>query len=131
MSAYEQLKTALEAHKPDGWAFKGFEPLEDIPDVTGITMKIRAVRPLAAAPIGALEVDWIVTITSPTPSRETADPQLFDDLIEFLAELDADEELSWLVWTEAVKVVGDDLLRLAYDINVRIHTEREVPAEPA
>src|SRR4051812_24107006 len=88
MSAYADMKAAIESVLPDGWKFTAYEPLEDIPDVTGVTMKIRSVRRLPAAPNAKFQVDWVLTITSPYTSRESADPQLFDDLIEFLTALD-------------------------------------------
>lgn len=127
MSAYSDLKTALEAVKPTGWSFTPWEPLQDMPDVTGLTMKIRSVSRLPAAPVGDYRIEWLLTITSPHPSRETADPQLFDDLLTFLAALDGAEGLTWLAWTEATKTVGDDLERLAYDITLITHTARDVP----
>ncbi len=132
MSAYTQLRTALEGVLPDGWGFDAYEKPETAgpPDVTRVEMKIREVSPLPAAGLGTLRVDWVVTITSPTPSRETADPALFDDLIAFLVALDADQSLDWLVWTNASKTVGSDLDRLAYDITIQTHHAR-TPDEPA
>lgn len=126
-SAYAMMSAAIATVLPAGWNQIDYEPLASLPDVTSVTLKIRTVSRLPSAPIGAYRVEWIVTVTSPYPSRETADPQLFDDLIEFLASLDADESLSWLAWTEATKTVGDDLERLAYDITVITHTQRDVP----
>lgn len=126
MSAYQQVKSALEVILPAGWKFTPWEPLEDLPDVVGLTMKVRNISRLPAAPIGAYQVDWVLTITAPTVSREGTDPTLFDDLILFLKELDdPDNGLSYMGWTEATKVVGDDLERLAYDITVRTHTNKE------
>jgi hypothetical protein len=46
-------------------------------------------------------------------------------LINLLIALDTLPDLSWLTWTEATKVVGDDLERLAYDITIRIITEKD------
>lgn len=125
MSVYQQLKTAIESILPVDWKLTDHEPTYDIPDVTGVTMKVREVRRLPAAPVGAYDVDWVITITSAIPSRETADPQLFDDLIDFLTALDSEPDLQWLAWTEATKTVGDDLERLAYDITVRTITQKE------
>lgn len=130
MSAYEQLKTTLEGIIPSSWKFVSYEPTELAPEsfpdsVTGLTMKVRTVRRLPAAPIGAYEVEWILTVTAGTTSRPTADPTLFDDLIGFLADLDGDPSLSWLTWTQAEKAVGDDFDRLTYDITLTIHTQKE------
>lgn len=125
MSAYTQVKDAIEALVPTGWKFTGYEPLEDMPDVTGLTLKVREVRRLPQAPIGHVSVDWILTITTSYTSRETADPTLFDDLIDFIVALDAEPDLSWLAWTSATKTVGDDLERLAYDITLQTHHQKE------
>lgn len=127
MSAYRAMKTMIEGILPDGWKFTAYEPLQDLPDVTGVTMKIRQVSRLAAAPAGVYQVDWILTVTSSATSRESADPQLFDDLLSFLSALDSDPSLGGLGWTEASKTVGDDYERLAYDITIQTET---VPAEP-
>jgi hypothetical protein len=125
MSVYKKLQETLEEILPEGWKFTEYEPLQDLPDVTGLTMKVREVRRIPQAPGAGYEVDWVVTVTSPNTSRETADPQLFDDLINLLIALDTLPDLSWLTWTEATKVVGDDLERLAYDITIRIITEKD------
>jgi hypothetical protein len=122
MSAYQMVKDAVASVLPEGWKFTAFEPLEDMPDVTGVTMKIRTVTRLPTAPLGAFQVDWILTVTSPNPSRETADPSLYDDLIDFLGALD--KIGTWLGWVDATKTVGDDLARLAYDITVRTLTTK-------
>jgi hypothetical protein len=114
------MKAALETILPDGWGFTAFEPLQDLPDVTSLTMKVSEIRRHPAAPLSNYQVDWVLTITTSYTSRETADPQLFDDLINFLFALDNTRELSWLAWSEAKKVVGDDLERLAYDITIQM-----------
>jgi hypothetical protein len=80
---------------------------------------------LPAAPVGHYRVDWVLTITTKYTSRQTADPALFDDLIDFLTALDEEPGLSWLGWTEAEKTVGDDLERLAYDITIYTLTQKE------
>lgn len=131
MSAYGQMKTAIESIVPAGWKFTAFEPQFDVPDVTGLTLKLRSVSRLGAAPAGVYQVDWILTITSGSPSRETADPQLFDDLLEFLTALDGEPTLGGLGWTEATKTVGDDEERLAYDITIQTESHRTPPDEPA
>lgn len=126
MSAYTQLKTAIEGILPATWKLDAFEKPEGspLPDVTAVEMKIRTVTRLPANPLGSYQIDWVVTVTSPHTSRETADPQLFDDLIAFLFALDTTEGLKWLGWTEATKTVGADLDRLAYDITIRTHTSK-------
>lgn len=128
MSAYEQVKEALEALIPGTWKFTAFEPLEDMPDVTGLTMKIREVRRHPAAPRSQYQVDWVLTITSSKTSRESADPELFDDLITFLFALDTTPGLTWLAWMGATKTVGDDYERLAYDITLQTIHQKESEA---
>lgn len=129
MSVYSDLKTALEGIKPEGWKITAYEPLSELPDVTSLTMKVRSVRRLPAAPDGAYQVEWVLTVTSSVPSRETADPTLFDELIDFLIALDTEPDLSWLGWTGAEKTVGDDLERLAYDITLITHSSKDTPEE--
>lgn len=131
MSAYDQLKTALESIIPSTWKFIPFEALDDRADVVAVTMKVSKIRQLPAAPVGSLQVDWVLTLTSQYTSRETADPQLFDDLIEFVIDLDTHPDLGFLAWTEATKTVaGEALDRLAYDITVQTHANKtpDVPA---
>lgn len=130
MSAYEDMKTAIAAVLPDGWKFYDYEPIEERPDVTSVSMKIRTVQRLAAAPMAKFQVDWVITITSPYTSRETADPQLFDDLMEFLIALDESQGgIPGLGAVEATKVVADEFeQRLAYDITVQSEAERAASA---
>lgn len=128
MSAYQQMKVAIAGLLPAGWKFIDYEPMQDVfPDVTSVTMRVRSVRRLTAAPIGMFQVDWVLTVTSPYPSRETADPQLFDDLIEFLTALDeAHGGIPGLGATESTKTAADaEDQRLAYDIVVQSESERE------
>lgn len=125
MSAYTQVKEALEQLIPTGWMFTGYETLDEKPDVTGLTMKVREVRRDPAAPLSQYQVDWVLTVTSSYTSWEDADPSLFDDLIDFLITLDSTPGLTWLAWTQATKTVGDDLERLAYDITLQTHHQKE------
>lgn len=127
MSAYTTLKDAIEEIIPSSWYLVDYEqPVgSKMPDATQVEMKLRTVSRLSAAPGGAYQVEWVITITTQYTSRETADPSLYDDLIDFLYALDTNDGLSWLGWTEASKTVGDDLDRLAYDITVRTHTSKE------
>lgn len=125
MSAFTQVADAIKSVKPEPWRFLAYEPLADFPDITCLTLKVRTVARLDVAPIYTLRVEWILTITSPFPSRETADPQLFDDLILFLNALDDAPGLGWITWTEASKTVGDDEERLAYDITLQTHHTRD------
>jgi hypothetical protein len=125
MSIYQGLKTAIEGILPAGWALTPYEPIAEMPDATMVTMKVRTVSRLPAAPVGHYRVDWVLTITTKYTSRQTADPALFDDLIDFLTALDEEPGLSWLGWTEAEKTVGDDLERLAYDITIYTLTQKE------
>lgn len=124
MSAYTDLKEALERIIPAGWDFTPYEPTSELPDVTGLTMKIREVSRLSEAPGSAYRVDWVLTITSGLTSRESADPGLFDDLLEFLDRIDSDEAMKWLTWTSATKTVGEDFDRLAYDITLTTLTKK-------
>lgn len=123
MSAYQTLKDAVAGVLPAGWTLIDHEPLGDLPDVTSVTLKVRTIARLPAAPLGHYRVDWILTVTSSFTSRETADPALFDDLIDFVGALDTIGP--WLGWAEATKTVGDDLERLAYDITITTHTTKE------
>lgn len=126
MSVYQTVRNAIEALLPDGWEFTGYEPADaDLPDVTGLTLKLRTVSRLGVAPIGAYQTEWILTVTSGETSRETADPKLADDLVDFLLTLDETPNLSWLSWTSATKVIGDDYVRLAYDITLTTTTQKE------
>lgn len=128
MSAYQQMKQVLTDLLPEGWKLTDHEPILDLPDVTSVTMKIRSVEPLPAAPLGCYAIDWVLTITTPLKSRKSADPTLFDELIQFLGAIDSDDAPEWFTWTEATKAAGDDGERLAYDITVRHHTNRETDA---
>lgn len=126
MSAYQTLKTVLENILPEGWGFKGYEPIDETPDAVTLTMKVRSVTRLPAAPLGGYQVTWVLTITTDLPSRESADPELFDDLIDFLSVLDTDPSLSWLGWSNAEKVAaGEEFDRLAYDITLITTTTKE------
>lgn len=125
MSIYTTLQTAIEGILPATWKLTPWEALSDLADVTHVTMKVRSISRLPGAPLGSYQVDWVITVTSGDTSRQTADPTLFDDLIDFVLALDAEPNLSWLRWTEATKTVGDDLERLAYDITVTTITKKD------
>lgn len=125
MSVFQTVADAIESLLPEGWNFTPFEPIAELPDVTSLTLKIRTVSRLPAAPQGAYQVEWVLTVTSPYPSRERADKELADDLLDFLNALDTTPGLSWMGWTSATKTVGDDEERLAYDITLTTKTKKE------
>lgn len=126
MSIYGDMKTAIEGLKPAHWKFLDHEPSVDpLPDATMLTLRVRTVSRLPAAPQGAYQVTWVLTITSGYTQRQQADPQLFDDLIDFLNALDEAPDLSWLAWTGAAKGnIDDERDRLVYDIDL-IHTTQK------
>lgn len=125
MSAFQTIADRIEALIPEGWNFTPYEPTSELPDVTTATLKIRTVTRLPAAPQGSYLVEWVLTVTSAYPSRERSDPELADDLLELLEAIDSAPHPQWVAWTTATKTVGDDLERLAYDINLITTTQKE------
>lgn len=127
MGMFTTLSTAITAVLPATWSLVEYEQTESVPppDVTTVEMKLRSVKRLPQTPQGHYSLEWIVTVTSPYTSRETADPQLYDDLVSFLIDLDTTAGLKWLGWSEANKTVGADLDRLAYDITVTTHAKKD------
>lgn len=123
MSIYGDMKAAVQKHAPADWKFIDHEPVVDpLPDATALTLRVRTVTRLPGAPMGGYQVTWVLTLTSGLTQRQSADPQLFDNLIDFLNALDADPDLPWLGWTAATKGnLEDEQSRLVYDIDL-IHT---------
>lgn len=126
MSMFETVADAVWQLVPEGWGWTPYEEVEELPDVTTLSLKIRNVTRLPGAPQGAYQVEWVLTITSPYPQRERADSELADDLLQFLHALDEPEGPSWLAWTSASKVTASDYNdRLAYDITLTTITQKE------
>lgn len=127
MKAYDLIVETLSGILPDGWKFTDYEPAnEELPEVTLLTLKIRSMNRLPAAPLGAMQIDWVLTITSGITSRESADPALAEDVYDFLVLLDSTPGLSWLSWTNATKVTASDTYdRLAYDITLTMTTNKK------
>lgn len=120
MDPQQEMADVIRGVIPSGWALLDYEASGDrLPDKQTVTLKIRSVRRIPEAPASGWQIDWILTLMTQYTSRQTADPQLSRDLLEFLLALaGADIRLKVI---GADKTVGEDDDRLAYDITVQMN----------
>lgn len=113
MSVREDLIAGIKAVvDPARVAVIGVEDNKDVLDRLTIMVKQRTIAPLAQAPIGALRVDYVLTVTSPAIDPAVAEPELDDFVPDLLNDL---SPIPWFGWSEATKIL--DGQNLAYDIS--------------
>lgn len=88
-----------------------YEDNKDEIDRVTIEVKQRRIAPLPEAPIGALRVEYILTVTAPNVDPSKAEPTLDDFVPSFLDDM---RPAAWFGWDEANKTI--DGQNLAYDI---------------
>lgn len=107
----EQIKNIV----PDEVHVIDYEDNKDVLDKVTIMVKQRALSPLTEAPIGALRVDYVITVTHPATDPAISEPELDEFVPSFVADLSA---LSWFGWSTATKVL--DGQNLSYDIDAYV-----------
>jgi hypothetical protein len=124
MSAHGQLADALKPLVPAAWRIVGVErDLDELEaGVVTVVIKLESIARIDAAPnTGRYWAGWTVTVVQPNADPELADPAIYDACLELVAALD---ELDWLRWTRAQKVL--EAGRYAFDITLEtITTPRE------
>lgn len=103
--------------------------VEDNRDVLGkitIMVKQRRLLPLPAAPNGAMQVEYLITVTHPALSPAVSEPELDEFVPSFLDDMRTE---SWFAWTDAVK--NSDSINLAYDINAWVIASAATTQPPA
>lgn len=126
MTMYRPVADAVAALVPAEWQFIDYEAVgteaEINADTTQVTLKVRSIDDLPAAPLGSDVVTWVITITSEFPDRARADPDLFDQVARFRTAL---KTLGTGVNVSAAnKTLSPDGL-LAYDIDITTISEKE------
>lgn len=118
---HRTLGLAIRELVPAAWRVVGVErDLDELERVT-VQLKLSDVRRVPEAPrSGTYWAGWTVTIATPHVDPETADPGVFDALLELVAALDG---IPWLKWSTAEKVLVSG--RYGFDITVDTLTTRD------
>lgn len=119
MTPRQTLTGILTGLLPRTWRIVPDERTTDVPSKTKVTLKLSTIRPLPAAPNGAHEIEFVVTVTSRLTDMAKAEDDLDDALVTFTYVLDE----AGIAWSEARKVMDKD--RLAYDITLTLTSTKE------
>lgn len=109
------LEQALKPVLPKKWRIIPYETNPDVQAVTVVMLKQEEITRNPAAPQGAHDIAFTVTIESPLDGLEKAEDELDDAVVLLLHEFDA----LGIAWTTAKKVLATSG-RLAYDISLTI-----------
>lgn len=114
------LKAALKPVLPKEWRIIPYETNPDVQATTVVMLKQESIERNPAAPLGAHDIGFTVTIESPLDGLEKAEDELDDGVVLLLHKLD---ELH-IAWKTAKKVLATSG-RLAYDITLTITSYKE------
>lgn len=113
MSVRDDLVSELRTAAGPGVHVIPWQDSADELDRITIMVKQVSLEPLPAAPAGALQVNYVVTIASASIDAQTAETELDEFVPALLADL---APLSWFAWTTATKVLFQST-HLAYDVD--------------
>lgn len=113
------LKNLLKPVLPKSWDIVPYETNPDVRFNTVVMLKQQRIERTPAAPQGAHDITFTVTIQSPLDGLEKAEDILDDQVNALLHEIDA----LGIAWTTAEKVLSNN--RLAYDISLSLTSTKE------
>jgi hypothetical protein len=116
-SVREDLAAFLTSSLPAGWKIVSSTRNIDVSDQIIVQIKHQKMKRLQYAPIGHMEHELTITISSPMLDRDRAEDELDVGVVELVTHLDT---LSSLGWTEATKAVVDDQQRIGWDVTVQL-----------
>lgn len=114
------LAALLRPKLPRAWKIIPYQTNIDTPDRVVVMLKLESIVRTPAAPLGAHDVKFVVTIVSPLTDVEKAEDALDAQVDALLHKLD---ELG-IAWTIAEKVKFDDQ-HLAFDISLTLTSTKE------
>ncbi|SEM73404.1 hypothetical protein [Cryobacterium luteum] len=113
------LAELLKPLLPLAWRIVPYQVTLDSPATVVVMLKQTRIERTAAAPQGAHDIGFTVTISSPHDDFEKAEDALDDQVNTLIHALDG----LGIAWTTAEKVL--DGTRLAYDITLTLISKKE------
>lgn len=117
----DQLAALLSPLVPRTWKIVKHQRSKGVLTATTVTLKQLRIIRTPAAPLGAHDIEFVATITSPHADTVRAEDQLDDQVNTLIHALDA----KGIPWSSAQKVLDDDAGRLAYDITLTLTSTKE------
>jgi hypothetical protein len=119
-TARDKLAGLLKPLLPRGWAIVPYARNLDALSRTTVMLHATAIRPAPAAPQGAVEVDYVVSVithlTEPTKASEALD----ENVLDLMHALDSAD---WLLIKEATPTEFQK--QLAWDITITVITRKD------
>lgn len=115
------LKELLKPLLPNTWRIIPHETNPDVQNTTVVMLKQESIDRNPAAPQGAHDITFTVTIESPLEGLERAEDILDDQVNLLIHKID---DLG-IAWTTAKKVLAPSSGRLAYDITLTLTSNKE------
>lgn len=104
---------------PRTWKIVTSDRAVDVHKTVTVQIKQRSIMRTPQAPNGAHDIEFVLTVTSPSQDLDRAEDQLDDGVNRLVHALDT----AGIKWTNAQKVTNDD--RLAYDITLTLTSTKE------
>lgn len=118
-SPRDAVKNIIAPHVPKAWKIVTSERSVDLTKSITVQIKQRQLIRTPAAPNGAHDIDFVLTITSPHEDVARAEDQLDGAVNVLVFALDD----AGIKWDEAKKVENE--ARLAYDITLTLTTQKD------
>lgn len=115
-----QLSELLGPLIPKSWTLISEQRDPGVIARTTVIVKQDRIEKLPEAPLGSLQVSFILTVLTPHEDTSRAEDALDDSVLELTTALDS---LAGTNWTSAQKVVAGDYL--GYDIALTLITKKD------
>lgn len=113
------LAALLKPLLPTGWKIIDSHRNVDVVRVTTVKLRQLKITRAPAAPDGAHDIEFTVTVTTPFTDPAKAEDDLDGSVNALLHALDENR----ILWTDATKVLDND--HLAYDITVTLTSTKD------
>lgn len=119
-TARQQLIEALTPELPETWTVIPYARNVDVLSRPTVMVHVTSIRTLPAAPLGALETEFTITIMDPLSDPSRAQGALDDEVAELIFAL---RTLTFLRFESAEPTFVQDYL--SWDVKVITHTNRK------
>jgi hypothetical protein len=116
----EQLVDLLRPLLPKTWKLVPFSRGLDTPSQVTVMVHATAIRDAPAAPQGALETEFTLSVIDPQTDPERAQGALDDEVLELIHALKA---VPFLIWESAEPTLVQD--SLSWDIKTTVITRKD------
>jgi hypothetical protein len=119
-TARDALANLLGPLLPDSWVVAPYARTIERIDKTVVMLHATEIRPAPAAPGSSVEVDYVVSVTSPKTDETVAQTALDDDVTTLCLALGS---TSWVIFRNATPTTVSSYF--AWDVNITVISRKD------